>query len=80
MKATVGEVLQKIYDSEIHFSIGWLWDGGVDYTIGEDLSYLHGGKVDSTGKTNIEEAIQQIAGEVANEYPESSFAKWWRTP
>lgn len=78
MKPTVGEVLQKIYDAEIHIAFGWMWDGGVDYTIGKDLSYLHDGKVDSTEITNIEEAIQQIADEVAKEYPDSTFAKWWQ--
>ena len=77
MKPTVGEILQKIYDSEIHIAFGWMWDGGVDYTIGKDLSYLHDGKVDSTEITNIEEAICQIAEETAKEYPGSTFAKWW---
>jgi hypothetical protein len=28
------EDLQKIYDSEIHVDIGWLWDGGIDVSIG----------------------------------------------
>jgi len=72
-----GIILQKIYDSEIHIAFGWMWDGGVDYTIGKDLSYLHDDKVESTGITDIEQAIQQIAEEVAKEYPESTFAKWW---
>ena len=26
--------LQKIYDSEIHVDIGWLWGGGIDVSIG----------------------------------------------
>ena len=72
-----GLILQKIYDSEIHLSIGWMWDGGVDYSVGKDLLYLHDGKVGSTGKTNLNEAVQQIAAEIAGEYPESTFAKWW---
>lgn len=72
-----GRILQKIYDSEIHLSIGWMWDGGVDYSIGKDLSYLHDGKVESTGITNMSEAVQHIADEAAKEYPESTFAKWW---
>jgi hypothetical protein len=28
--------LQKMYDSEIHVDIGWLWDGGIDVSIGGD--------------------------------------------
>jgi hypothetical protein len=77
MRPTVGEILQHIYDSEIHFSIGWMWDGGVDYMIAKDLSYLHDGKVESTGLDNVEMAIHKIAEEVAVAYPESTFAKWW---
>jgi len=72
-----GRILQKIYDSEIHLSLGWIWDGGVDYTIGKDLLYLHDDEVNSTGKTDISEAVRQIADEVAKEYPDSVFAKWW---
>jgi hypothetical protein len=28
--ANLEEELQKIYDSEIHLDIGWLWPGGID--------------------------------------------------
>lgn len=28
--------LQKMYDSEIHVDISWLWDGGIDVNIGND--------------------------------------------
>ena len=34
--ATLEEELQKMYDSEIHVDIGWLWDGGIDLSIGND--------------------------------------------
>jgi hypothetical protein len=78
MEKTVGEILQKIYDSEIHLSIGWMWDGGVDYTIGKDLSYLSDRQVESTGSGSIDDAVNTIADEVAKEYPDSVFTKWWR--
>jgi len=29
--------LQKIYDSEINVSIGWMWDGGVTLRLGDDI-------------------------------------------
>jgi hypothetical protein len=74
----IGYILQKIYDSEIHLSIGWMWDGGVDYKIGADLSYIEG-KVESTEKDNITEAIAIIADHVAKEYPNSEFTKWWKS-
>jgi hypothetical protein len=35
------EELQKIYDSEIHVDIGWLWDGGIDVSIGNDEVTRH---------------------------------------
>ena len=30
------EELQKMYDSEIHVDIGWLWDDGIDVSIGNN--------------------------------------------
>ena len=27
------EELQKIYDSEFHVQIGWIWDGGIDLNL-----------------------------------------------
>lgn len=77
MKPTVGEILQQIYDSEIHFSLGWMWDGGIDYSIGRDLAYLHDGEVSSTEAKTLAEAMPLIADEIAKEYPGSTFAKWW---
>ena len=33
-KEQVGEILQAIYDSEIHLKIEWMWDGGFNYNFG----------------------------------------------
>ena len=33
---TLEEELQKMYDSEIHVDIGWLWDGGIHVSVGND--------------------------------------------
>ena len=33
--------LQKMYDSEIHVDIGWLWDGGIDLSIGDEEATGH---------------------------------------
>ena len=73
--ATTEEILQKIYDSEINLSIGWMWDGGIEYAIA-DLTYLDG-EVKNTGTNNIQEAVIIIADDVKDKYPNSSFAKWW---
>lgn len=76
MQVSTEEILQKIYDSEIHLSIGWMWDGGIDYRIGADLSYIEK-RPTSTGTDKIEQAVIIIANESAKEHPKSEFAKWW---
>jgi hypothetical protein len=75
---TVGMILEEIYKSEINLSIGWMWDGGVDYKIGADLSYIEG-KGESTGEGDFLKAMTIIADRVVEEYPHSNFAKWWAT-
>jgi hypothetical protein len=30
--------LQRIYDSEINIRISWLWDGGIDVRLGDDMN------------------------------------------
>ena len=30
--------LQRIYDSEINVRIDWLWDGGIDVRLGDELN------------------------------------------
>ena len=30
--------LQKIYDGEINIRIGWLWDGGIEIRLGDDMN------------------------------------------
>lgn len=75
-KELVGEVLQRIYDSELHLSIGWMWDGGIDYRIGCDLHYLKGDVV-STDNPSVSEAVQIMANDISEKYPDSVFAKWW---
>jgi hypothetical protein len=82
MKNEVGEILQKIYDSEVHLRIGWLWDGGVDYIIGSRSFDIWNGDdenddIRATGETDIDKAIIIIANDVAAHYPQSEFAKWW---
>src|SRR5260370_42326310 len=30
--------LQRIYDSEMNVSISWLWDGGIDVKLGDEMN------------------------------------------
>ena len=40
--------LQRIYDSEINVEIGWLWDGGIDVRLGDEMNgFLAEGNVGS---------------------------------
>src|SRR5262245_39604641 len=33
----LAEELQKMYHSEINVRLGWLWDGGIDIWLGDDI-------------------------------------------
>lgn len=72
------EILQRIYDSKINISLGWMWDDGVDFFVGCDLQYLEPDEIHSTGTGNIKESIIIIANKVSKEYPNSTFAEWWK--
>ena len=62
---TLEEELQKIYDSEIHVDIGWLWDGGIDVSIGND---------EVTGNVNtVAEVLPWLQAAIAKRYPESKY-------
>jgi hypothetical protein len=38
LKALTSIELQKIYDSETNIRIGWLWDGGIDVRLGDEVN------------------------------------------
>ena len=49
-KVMLENELQRIYDSEINVRIGWLWDGGIDIRLGDEMNgYLAEENVSSTG-------------------------------
>lgn len=61
--------LQKIYDSEINVRISWLWDGGIDVWIGDDLNgYLAQETVPSV--VDIAPWLQEA---IAHFYPDSTY-------
>lgn len=76
----IGEILQRVYDSEIHLRIGWLWDGGVDFGLGS-ISFdvwddVNRQNIESTGKDKIEDAMVEIVEDIIERYPNSTFTKW----
>ena len=62
---TLEQELQKMYDSEIHVDIGWLWDGGIDVSIGND---------EFTGNVQtVAEVLPWLQEAIAKHYPESKY-------
>jgi hypothetical protein len=62
---TLEAELQKMYDSEIHVEIGWLWDGGIDVRIGND---------EVTGNVGtVAEVLPWLQEAIAKHYPESRY-------
>jgi hypothetical protein len=62
---TLEEELQKMYDSEIHVDIGWLWDGGIDVSVGNG---------EFTGNVQtVAEVLSWLQEAIAKHYPESKY-------
>jgi hypothetical protein len=62
---TLEQELQKMYDSEINVEIGWLWDGGIDVTLGTDEVL---GNVQT-----IAEVLPWLQEAIAKNYPDSRY-------
>jgi hypothetical protein len=63
--------LQRIHDSEINVSIRWLWDGGIEVRLGDEVNGLV-----------AEETFALVAGilpwlqqAIAHFYPDSAYAR-----
>ena len=63
--------LQRIYDSEINVKISWIWDGGIDVWIGDDIN----GYVAQENVSSFAEVIPWLQEAIAHFYPQSSYAK-----
>jgi hypothetical protein len=65
------EILQALYDSEINVSISWLWDGGIDVALGDELNgYDADGQV-----STVAEAAAWLRDQACKHYPDSGFAR-----
>ena len=63
---TLENELQKMYDSELHVDIGWIWDGGIDVAIGQTDEV--------TGRVRtVAEVLPWLQAEIAKHYPESKY-------
>jgi hypothetical protein len=69
------EILQRLYNSEINARIEWVWDGGVEWSLGDEY---RGWK--ATGReAAIALAAVALAKAAAQNYPKSEFARWWKS-
>lgn len=78
-KEQVGEVLERLYDSEINARIDWFWDAGFGANIGDHLNgwpEVPSPNVD-LNLHSISDLISLLAWQAWKCYPESEFAKWY---
>lgn len=79
-QSEIGEIFQKIYDSEINIRISWFWDAGFDYKVGNGEYHEKFEDQDGTlhtGETDIRKGISELCKSTIKAYPNSSFAIWF---
>ena len=63
--------LQKIYDSEINVSIGWMWDGGVTLRLGDDI----GGYIAEDIVASLADSVPWFQEAIAHFCPTSAYPR-----
>jgi hypothetical protein len=67
----VEAILDDLYASEINVEISWLWDGGIDVKLGDELNgYKAEGKV-----STMREAAVWLRDQACQHYSDSGFAR-----
>lgn len=84
----VGQVLQRIYDSEINCRVSSFWDGGFDFAVGDTMNGWENHNTDSLlqackeienyDNCRLEHELSVLAFAVAEAYPQSKFAQWYQ--
>lgn len=62
--------LQKVYDSEINVRISWLWDGGIEELLGDEIN----GFLAEESVESVSEIVPWLQEAVAHFFPNSSYA------
>jgi hypothetical protein len=62
--------LQKIYDSEINIRIGWLWDAGIEVSLGDEFN----GVLAEETVTSTADILPWLQEAIAHFYPASTYA------
>lgn len=78
-KENIGEILQRLYDSEIDIAIGWLYDGGFVFAI-ENNPYPLETKYKKENiilslEDRIEKAMPFLVKEILKKFPKSAFTE-----
>jgi hypothetical protein len=69
-RINVEAILDDLYASEINVKISWLWDGGIDVMLGDELNgYKAEGKV-----STFADAAVWLRDQACQHYPDSGFA------
>jgi DNA-directed RNA polymerase subunit RPC12/RpoP len=67
----LGIEFQKIYDSEINVSISWLWDGGIDIRLGDEMN----GFVAEQNVASVAEIVPWLQEAIARFHPMASYTE-----
>lgn len=63
--------LQEIYDSEINVRIGWMWDGGIEVRLGDEMNdFLAEDLV-----PRVADVVVWLQEAIAHFFPASTYAK-----
>lgn len=80
----VGEVLQRLHDSEINILFSTYWNGGIDFEVGSHSNMSGTTKFRATldflkepQKWTIEAVLSDAALAAVARFPNSDFAKWY---
>jgi hypothetical protein len=71
-----GEIIQRLYDSEINACISWVYGGGFEWSLGDGIIVR---RSEGTAK-RLDDAAAAVADAAAVAYPDSDFAVWWIGP
>lgn len=80
-ESEIGEVLKRLYDSEINAKIEWFWGGGFKCTVGDFANGWYNNydfpEFETLNFRRINEAVSALAFRAADIYPDRDFAKWY---
>lgn len=81
-KEQVGDVLQRLYNSEINFLTETFFDAGWKFFMGDRFNgfdYSTQYDVSKVDPTSIADTVSAMAYTAATKFPESEFSVWYKT-